>query len=38
MTEVELRRAYPQLKPVDIQAALQYAAEVMKSDVLLPLS
>ena len=38
MTEAELRREYPQLKTVDIQAALQYAAEVMKTDVLLPLS
>lgn len=30
--------AYPQLTPVQIQAALAYAADIMQHDVLLPLA
>lgn len=33
-----LRKAYPNLTPADIQAALQYAAEVVREASLLPLT
>ena len=38
MSVEEIRDAYPQLTPEDVLAALAYAAEVLKDDVLLPLS
>lgn len=34
----EIREAYPQLAPEDVAAALAYAAELLKDEVLLPLS
>jgi len=34
----EIRDAYPQLGAEDISAALAYAAEVLKDDVVIPLS
>jgi len=37
MTFDEIRQAYPQLTNEDIQAALAYAAETLRSDVLSPL-
>jgi uncharacterized protein (DUF433 family) len=37
MTHEEIRQAYPQLTTEDIQAALSYAAETLRSDVLSPL-
>ena len=37
MTPDEIREAYPQLTPEDIQAALAYAADVMQQDILVPL-
>lgn len=37
MTPEEIRDAYPQLTPEDIQAALAYAADVIYQDVLVPL-
>ena len=36
MTADEIIAAYPQLKPVDIHAALAYASEIMRQDVYLP--
>ncbi len=36
MTSVEIQEAYPQLKLEDIQAALAYAAEIMRQEVLAP--
>jgi len=33
----EIREAYPQLADEDIQAALAYAAEVIRQDILVPL-
>jgi uncharacterized protein (DUF433 family) len=38
MTFDEILDAYPQLKRESIQAALAYAAEVVRQDVLLPLA
>jgi uncharacterized protein (DUF433 family) len=38
MTFVEIRDAYPQLTDEDIYAALAYAAEVMRQEIVLPLS
>jgi len=38
MTFDEIRAAYPQLSEDDIYAALAYAAEVMRQEVVLPLS
>jgi uncharacterized protein (DUF433 family) len=38
MTAEEILAAYPQLSLVDIQAALAYAADVMRQEVLLPLA
>jgi uncharacterized protein (DUF433 family) len=38
MTFDEILEAYPQLKRESIQAALAYAAEVVRQDVLLPLA
>jgi uncharacterized protein (DUF433 family) len=37
MTPGEIREAYPQLTDEDIQAALAYAAEVVRQDILAPL-
>ena len=37
LTYEEIKQAYPQLKTEDIQAALAYAAETLRSDVLAPL-
>lgn len=37
MTTGEIREAYPQLTDEDIQAALAYAAEVVRQDILAPL-
>jgi uncharacterized protein (DUF433 family) len=36
MTAKEILDAYPQLSPADIQAALAYAADVMRQELLLP--
>jgi uncharacterized protein (DUF433 family) len=36
MTAEEILDAYPQLSPIDIQAALAYAADVMRQELLLP--
>jgi uncharacterized protein (DUF433 family) len=36
MTSTEIRAAYPQLAEDDIHAALAYAAEIMRQEVLLP--
>lgn len=36
MTTEEVLEAYPQLSATDIQAALAYAAEVMRQELLLP--
>jgi len=38
MSADEIRDAYPQLGLEDISAALAYAAEVLKDDVVIPLS
>jgi uncharacterized protein (DUF433 family) len=38
MTFDEILDAYPQLKRESIQAALAYAAEVVRQDVILPLA
>jgi uncharacterized protein (DUF433 family) len=38
MTFDEILDAYPQLKQESIQAALAYAAEVVRQDVILPLA
>jgi len=37
MTPDEIQEAYPQLKNEDIRAALAYAADVLRQDVLAPL-
>lgn len=37
MTYGQIQQAYPQLSDDDISAALSYAADVIKQDVLLPL-
>ncbi|MGC9396264.1 MAG: DUF433 domain-containing protein [Anaerolineae bacterium] len=37
MTPDEIRTAYPQLVGEDIRAALSYAADTLRQDVLLPL-
>ena len=37
MTPAEIQAGYPQVTLEDIQAALAYAAEVMRQDVLMPL-
>ena len=37
MTPGEIQKAYPQLTAEDIQAALAYAADVIRQDVLAPL-
>jgi len=36
MSPTEIQEAYPQLALADIQAALAYAAEVMRQEILLP--
>jgi uncharacterized protein (DUF433 family) len=36
MTAEEICAAFPQLTPADVQAALAYAADVMRREVLLP--
>jgi uncharacterized protein (DUF433 family) len=36
MNAEEILEAYPQLRATDIQAALAYAADVMRQDVLMP--
>ena len=36
MSTEEVRAAYPQLSLVDIQAALAYAAEVLRHEVIVP--
>jgi uncharacterized protein (DUF433 family) len=36
MSTEEVLQAYPQLSATDIQAALAYAADVMRQEVLLP--
>lgn len=38
MTFDEIRAAYPQISNEDIYAALAYAAEVMRQEIVLPLS
>ena len=38
MSHQEIIENYPQLTEADIQAALAYAAEVMRQEVVLPLS
>ena len=38
MSPTEIQEAYPQLALADIQAALAYAAEVMRQEILLPFS
>jgi uncharacterized protein (DUF433 family) len=38
MSHQEIIENYPQLTDADIQAALAYAAEVMRQEVVLPLS
>ncbi len=38
MTPAEILSAYPQLTEADVQAALSYAAEVMRREVLMPLA
>jgi len=38
MTFEEIRAAYPQLSNEDIYASLAYAAEVMRQEIVLPLS
>jgi uncharacterized protein (DUF433 family) len=37
MTAEEIRAAYPQLTPEDIQTALAYAADVIHQEILVPL-
>jgi len=37
MTPEEVREAYPQLSLEDIRAALAYAAEVVRQEILVPL-
>jgi uncharacterized protein (DUF433 family) len=36
MTTEEILKAYPQLSATDVQAALAYAADVMRQELLLP--
>ena len=38
MTVEEIRGAYPQVSAEDIRAALAYAAEVLRTEVILPLA
>jgi uncharacterized protein (DUF433 family) len=38
MTFSEIRQSYPQLADEDIYAALAYAAEVMRQEIVFPLS
>lgn len=38
MTVDEIIEQYPQLTPEDIKAALAYAAEVIRQEIILPLS
>lgn len=38
MTPEEILNAYPQLTSADIQAALAYAADVMRQELLFPLA
>jgi len=38
MSVDEIRDSYPQLSPEDVSAALAYAAEVLKDEVVIPLS
>ena len=38
LTEEEILGAYPQLKTEHIQAALAYAADIMRDELILPLS
>lgn len=38
LTPEEIQDAYPQLTAEDIQAALTYAAEVVRQDILVPLA
>lgn len=38
MTIAEIQEAYPQLSKEDVQAALAYAADLMRQDVLAPFS
>jgi len=37
LTAQEIIKEYPQLKQDDIQAALSYASDAVRSDVLMPL-
>ena len=37
MTPEEIRAAYPQLTSEDVRAALSYAADTMRQEILLPL-
>lgn len=36
MTVEEILEAYPQLTPTDIKAALAYAADVLRQEILIP--
>jgi len=36
MTVEEILEAYPQLTPIDVKAALAYAADVLRQEVLIP--
>jgi uncharacterized protein (DUF433 family) len=38
MTNAQIQQAYPQLNEDDIAAALSYAADAVKQDILLPLA
>jgi uncharacterized protein (DUF433 family) len=38
MTIEEVREAYPQITVEDVRAALAYAADVLRSEVILPLA
>lgn len=38
MTHMQIQQAYPQLSEDDIAAALSYAADAVKQDILLPLA
>jgi uncharacterized protein (DUF433 family) len=38
MTPDEIVTAYPQLNVLKVQAALSYAAEILKQDILVPLA
>ncbi len=37
MTVAEIQQAYPQLSQADIQAALAYAAQLVRQEILAPL-